>query len=163
MNIFAKPSHFLQLAHDAGLIVLRTDFFPNYYARIVREHPCACGSPNGLVVNGRSIVVEKDQQSISGFPGYVLPDDCSSDEQLTIVTWLTRNRFVTFSTHLDSNNKLIRCLDSKIFQKEIHKCQKCYVNKLVAEPVFCMKEMVVSAQNKGPTLESVLSPHASTH
>lgn len=163
MNVYAKPSHFLQLAHDSGLVTLNTGAAPNYCAQIARELPCACASPNGLVVNGRRIIVEKDQQSISGFPGYAFPDNCSLDEQLTLVTWLVRDRFVRFCTFLDSQKKLTRTLDSTFFQTEMHDCEKCFINTLVAEPIFCTKGIVVSAQNKGPTLESVSSHHASTH
>lgn len=171
MDVYARPSRFLKHAHDTGLITLKSGIAPNHCARIVRGSSCACSAPNGLVVNGRNILVELDQQSISGFPGYVLPDDCTHDEELTVVTWLVRHRFLRFHTYrepVDKDNKeskkkkLVRDLDSNLFRCKDLGCKKCSINTLISEPVFCLKGMVVSAQNKGPTVESVLFPHAST-
>lgn len=157
MNLYAQPTPWLQRAHDAGLVTLHTQDAPSYSASIARGLPCACHV--SLVVNGRTMIVRMEEQSISAHPGYVLPNDCTPEEQLTVVTWLARNRLVRFCTEFQSG-KLTRCLDKNLFRKKLHECQNCFVNTLEHEPVFCMKQMVVSAQNKGPTLESVLSPNA---
>lgn len=146
---------FLQNAHDAQLIVLQRH--PEECALIERERVCACHSAHRLVVKDRCIIVPKGDHAVNAFPCYAIPKNCAQEEILTIITWITRHRFMTFECDIQNHNFNRYITPNKAFRKKSHaSCNLCEEHHLTAEPVFCMKQIVLSAQNKGPTLESVL-------
>ncbi|GFX43070.1 uncharacterized protein TNCV_2711141 [Trichonephila clavipes] len=147
---------FLQHAAQEKLITLETRE-PKVCAHIEHHPVCACDSSCQLVVQGKSIIAARDQHIVSAYPCYALPKDCTSEEIVTIVTWLTRHQFWTFATTLE-NGSLVRYLTPHfIFSMQPHaSCDQCTQHTLEGEPVFCLKSVVLSGQNKGPTLESVL-------
>lgn len=161
-----RPSPFLNMAHDEGLITLTPVFVQGQCMRIKRNLPCACSHP--LVVQGRTITVPKGD-SVMGHPSYALPLHCTLEEQLTVVTWLTRGRFLSFGMGVEEilpkrkdgkpNNTITRDLTpNKTFRMRPHPtCHKCEVFDMVKDPVFCLKGIVMSVDNKGPTVESVLN------
>ncbi|GFS47070.1 baculo_p74_N domain-containing protein [Trichonephila inaurata madagascariensis] len=97
---------FLQHAAQEKLITLET-VEPEDCAHIEHHPVCACDSSCQLVVHGKSIIVTLDQHVVSAYPCYALPKDCTSEEMVTIVTWLTRHQFWTFGTALE-NGSLVR-------------------------------------------------------
>ncbi|GFT26020.1 uncharacterized protein NPIL_16941 [Nephila pilipes] len=147
---------FLQRASQEKLISLETHV-PVECAHIERHCDCACSCPSQLVVQGKSIIVPRDQQVVNAFPCYALPKECTSEEMVTVVTWLTRHKFWTFANTLE-NGSLVRYLTpQRIFRLQPHpSCDQCEQHLLEGEPVFCLKNIVLSSQNKGPTVESVL-------
>lgn len=146
---------FLQNAHDAHLIVLEKH--PGECVLIEKDLACACDSKDRLVVRGRCIIVPKDEHVVSAFPCYAIPENCTQDELLTIITWITRHRFMAFDYEVQNHNFNRFITPNNAFYKETHPCcELCEEHYLKAEPVFCMKQIVLSIQNKGPTVESVL-------
>lgn len=176
MDLYVKEptSPFLRNCHDEKLVTLKTENVPDHCGKFQRGS-CACNSLHGIVVCGRSIIIKNEEHLVNAYPGYALPNDCTPDEELTIVTWLTRSRFLMFS-HGYKNWHLKDCepphcncecsvktmerflVPNHIFESQSHKnCNVCTVYTLIGEPVFCLKKVVLSAQNKGPTVESVLN------
>ncbi|GBO04781.1 hypothetical protein AVEN_231085-1 [Araneus ventricosus] len=145
----------LQNAHDAQLVLLQKD--PKECALIERERDCACDSSHRIVVKDRCIIIPKDEHVVSAFPCYAIPKNCTPDELVTIITWITRHRFMTFEHEIEKGNFDRYIAPNNAFYKKSHPwCELCEEHYLKAEPVFCMKQIVLSAQNKGPTVESVL-------
>ncbi|GBN19716.1 hypothetical protein AVEN_261795-1 [Araneus ventricosus] len=151
----ASVPTFLQNAHDAQLVALvRT---PEECITVERKSVCACHSTDRLVVKNRCMIVPKDEHVVSAFPCYAAPADCTPDELLTIVAWITRHRFMTFECDLHDRHFDRYIAPNSLFQKRPHaSCDTCEEHHLKGEPVFCTKRIVLSAQNKGPTVESVL-------
>jgi hypothetical protein len=151
-----RPSRFLTLAHEEKLIVLQTAFMPNEGIRVARDKLCACHDK--LVLCHRTITVCRGTHIINEYPYYHVPIDATPDEELTLVTWLTRERFFSFG-HDNINGTMKRVLvPNAIFQSKPHPtCQYCEQHCMIKEPVFCLKSIVLSMKNKGPTVESVLT------
>lgn len=149
-----EPSTFLKMASQEGLVDLHVGPLPNHGVCFEkRDTDCAC--PDRLIVHGRCIVCPSS--TVIGFPYYGIPDGCTPEEELTIVTWLTRQRFLSFaSAHEDQS--LCRFLaPNRAFRITYSgTCGRCEKHTMYKDPVFCLKSIVLSALNKGPTLESVL-------
>lgn len=163
LYVLYAPSPFLKRAHDEGLVLVsHTDSLPAH-AVLFERHDTACACPDRLVVRGRTLVTRAS--TVVGHPCYALPDGCTPDEELTVVAWLTRDRFLSFQLTLEKENindkfkKLKRYLvPNNVFLRKRHStCPVCDELRLIREPVFCLKSIVVSAENKGPTVESVLN------
>lgn len=163
MDLYLKgvATTFLNHAHEEGLITLKKGNIPLYCQNIQRGNRCAC--PFGMFVNEKSVIVPKDQCVVSAYPCYSFPEDCTLEEHVTIVTWLTRNRFLTYKTFVQKGHLHRITVPNKIFEKRPHAtCPTCMVFTLLKEPVFFLPNIVLSAQNKGPNLESVLIPNESS-
>lgn len=149
-----NPSLFLKMAAQEELVDLHVGPLPEHGVCFERrDTDCAC--PNRLIVNGRCIVCPSS--TIMAFPHYGIPDGCTPEEEITIVTWLTRQRFLSFGS--DWKNKTFsRYLDNNgVFEKHTsEKCPNCEKYVMDKDPVFFLKSIVLSALNKGPTLESAL-------
>lgn len=158
------PKDFLKLA-DGQLVSLvpaapsPADPFA-LFDRSSTTTTCACGTRNGLAVRDRTVL--SNNKLPMGFPLYVLPPDCTFEETVTIVTWLTRFRFKTFR-HCVEEGWFYRTLESEpVFRvsssrdddDDDEKC--CQSFTLDRDPVFMLKTIVLSPFGKGPTLESVL-------
>lgn len=170
MDLYVQefPSTFLKNSNDEGLVTLKTDSVPPHCARIEKGLRCACSSKDGIVVSEQSITINNDAHLLCAFPCYALPNRCTLEEQKTIVAWLTREKFYNFGHHCkrigNQKRKFERFLmPNTVFLKKLNiSCEKCSTFTLRGEPVFFLSKNVLSAQNKGPTLESVLCLDAST-
>lgn len=154
------PSRFLKHAHEEKLIVLQTAFMPDVGLCVTRGRHCACRDK--LVVWGRTVTVSEGEHVVNSFPYYQLPVDATPEEELTLVTWWTRHRFSSFGHEIQPYERcktMTRFLTSNsIFRCRPHPdCEQCRVYDMVKEPVFCLKSIVLSQQNKGPTIESALT------
>lgn len=152
-----SASGFLKLADAEGLIrVFQCSTPPEKSVFIQRFDSCACYDTEKLIVDGDSIIVNNGQHEIVGYPAYVLPPDWTEEEVLTIVTWLSRRKFHTFTQRIMFNT-LNRFLEpARFFKVKKLNCGGCYRHKLNGLPVFFLKHTVLSSRNKGPTLESVV-------
>lgn len=186
LYVAKDPSPFLKMANQEGLVAVRTDSLPLHGVRFERNS-CACSGRLG--VHGRTIA---SKDVAIGFSCYGLPADCTHDEELTVVAWLTRDRFLSFGFAVEEykkpnvndeqtnvNDEQTNVNDdqanvdptkpqkpknfnrfltpNKLFKRVSHPtCPSCDMYVMVKEPVFFLKEIVLSAENKGPTLESVL-------
>lgn len=140
---------------DEGIVeIIRNPPFPPCIATIGKGD-CACDSPHEWVVDGKCISFRNESNLLATFPGYALEGSFSSEEQTTVLTWLTRSKFYALQ-HAIENGTLTRYMSHTAFKKIDSKCGKCFRYRLGGIPVFCLKKIVVSGENKGPTLESVL-------
>ncbi|KAG8175201.1 hypothetical protein JTE90_022624 [Oedothorax gibbosus] len=145
------------MASQEGLVDLHVGPLPQHGLRIERGlSTCACSSENiRLIVYGRYIVCRSS--TLMAFPHYGIPDDCTPEEQVTIVSWLTRQRFLSFASAYENNNLGRFLAPNRTFRtKPSNTCSHCEIHYMEKDPVFCLKSIVLSALNKGPTLESVL-------
>lgn len=124
------------------------------FDRITYPGRCACGTRNGLAVSHRTLFVQKNNQLL-GFSLYALPPDCTFDETVVIVTWLTRFRFKKFKSIVEQG-WFYRTLESEPFFTVSDCGECCQTFALEKDPVFMLKSIVLSPFGKGPTLESVL-------
>lgn len=145
------PSDFLNRAADLVRLVAPTEAL----ALFDRTDSCACPTRDGLAVRDRSLIVKRHTHPASGYPVYALPEDCSLEESVVIVTWLVRYRFKTFRSRIQ-NGTLERSLESPGWFQKTPCGNCCDLFTLNTDPVFLLKPIVVSAYGKGPTLESVL-------
>ncbi|GIY89204.1 uncharacterized protein CEXT_656531 [Caerostris extrusa] len=120
------------------------------------NHPCACTMKDGICVGEHKIMVVRDKHAVAGYPAYALPSGFTDSQVLTLFAWLTRHKFYTFGSTIE-NGSLVRYLTpSRLFRSSPHPtCPQCECHSLVGDPVYCLKNIVLSAQNKGPTIESV--------
>lgn len=116
---------------------------------------CACGTRNGLAVRHRTLFVQK-HKLLLGFSLYVLPPDCTFDETVVIVTWLTRFRFKRFQSVVERGWFYRTVENSESFFRVSDHTECCQMFTLEEDPVFMLKSIVLSPFGKGPTLESVL-------
>lgn len=157
------PKDFLNLA-DGQLVTLvfaapTDDAAAASFALFDRiTHPsgggCACGTRNGLAVRHRTLFVQKNKPLL-GFSLYALPPDCTFDETVVVVTWLTRFRFKRFRSVVE-RGWFYRTLESESFFRVSDYGECCRMFALEEDPVFMLKSIVLSPFGKGPTLESVL-------
>lgn len=152
------PGRFLTLAHEEGLIVLQASgaSMPREGLCVARDKECACRDT--LVVRQRTIIVPRGTHFVNEYPYYQIPAAATDEEELTLVTWLTRHRFSSFGCKV-TKSKMERFLSpNAIFQTRNHPtCVRCEQHCMIREPVFCLKSIVLSAKNKGPTIQSVLT------
>lgn len=138
---------------------------PEHYARVISMSsikrnntvvnvPCAC--PDSIVLEDSGIIVPRRQHAVAGYPGYFIETHCNDKELFTLVVWLTRNRYQRFYNRIE-NGSLVRYLaPNKVFRKLDHEtCAECERHVLSGDPVLCLKHIVLSQYNKGPTVESV--------
>lgn len=156
------PKDFLNTA--ASLVQL-VPALTEPYALFDRTDSCACPTRHGLALQGRCIIVPRDQHALVAYPLYALPPDCTLEETCVIVTWLHRHRLKTFQSAIveggpyaktyAKNETLKRTLGTQnLFQKTPYgACCECYT--LQKDPVFMLKSIVISPYGQGPTLESV--------
>lgn len=125
------------------------------YALFDRTDTCACSTRNFLAIRGRCITMKRSEHALLGYPCYALPPDCTFKEAFVVATWILRRRFKSFQRcildgslyrHLNGNDCFIK--------EETFSC--CDTQILDRDPVFMLKNIVVSPFGKGPTLESVL-------
>lgn len=156
LYVQGRPTRFIKLADKEGLICLQTSFMPHEGFTIERDKMCACHDE--MVVKDRTMIIKKGTHEVTGYPCYGLPLNCTLEEELTIVTWLTRERFLSFGHAIEKGVLKRFLVPNKIFQKQSHSsCNSCEVYGMIREPIFCLKSIVVSMKNKGPTVESVLT------
>lgn len=147
------PKDFLNLATPLiSLVPAPTADEP--FALFDRSPTCACGTRNGLALCHRTLLIQRNK-TLLGFPVYVLPPDCTFDETVVSVTWLTRFRFKTFQSTL-KEGWYFRTLENDSFFKVADCGDCCQSFTLEKDPVFMLKSIVLSPFGKGPTLESVL-------
>lgn len=147
---------FLSNADQEGLIKLhRISTPPQGSVFIEKNAICAC-SNHAIVVNNKdTITVVKGEHQVAGFPAYVLPPDCDDEEALAVVAWLTRHQFHTFTSKIEDGSLVRKLEPCRFFRKIPHQsCEICESYELIGDPVFFLKHIVLSKQNKGPTLES---------
>ncbi|GBN92061.1 hypothetical protein AVEN_266875-1 [Araneus ventricosus] len=146
---------FLRNAVNVGFVQL-VSYPEAKLALNVRVDPLACAcDADHLVVHDDTVVVFKDSHVVKGYPAYALPAHATNRDVVTLVTWLTRHQFHTFVSKIE-NGTLNRYLGYKLFSSSPHPhCTNCTRFTLLGETIFLIKHTVLSAQNKGPTIESV--------
>lgn len=146
---------FLQHAEEEGLVRLLDVAMPEHTV-FDRAPPCACRSKDGLAIHDEGgVVVAHDHLLVRGSSCYSF-DRLDPDRDYPVaVSWLIRNKFLTFHSTIE-NGSLVRFLSpNQLFRRRPTSCA-CVRYDLVGEPVYCLKQSVLSFTNKGPTLESVL-------
>lgn len=148
------PKQFLNLATELVSLVPAVPDDTASFALFDRPRNCACGTRNGLAIYHRTLLINRNN-TLLGFPVYALPPDCTLEETVVIVTWLTRFRFKTLKYTIN-NGWFHRSLETDALF-HITECGDCCQSfTLVNDPVFLLKSIVLSPFGKGPTLESVL-------
>lgn len=142
---------------NEGLIdIVKSPPLPPCIATIGKGN-CACNTTHELIVDNKCVFFRDEENQLNSFPAYKLDGQFNDEELITILTWLTRSKFYIFQSNIQDGS-LCRFLSRNIFKEQKSSCQRCYKYFLKGTPVFCLKTIVVSGRNKGPTLESVLSP-----
>lgn len=160
---------FLRNANDEGLIQLQLNEIPEASC-VIERFDDACLAKCGMAVTDQSLVVDLNKHVINGYPAYVLPMHCSDLEATLVVAWLTRRHFQTNGTAVEKNVAMKRYLKGKsssmvrflqstngYFFKSQLACGKCIRFRPRGDIVFCLEHIVLSGQNKGPTIESVVN------
>lgn len=147
------PRDFLNLATElVSLVPAPVD--NSSFALFDRTVKCACGTRDGLAVRHWTLFVKKNNPLL-GFPLYALPPDCTFEETVVIVTWLTRFRFKTFQSIVEEG-WFYRTLESDTVFRSVSCGDCCQSFILERDPVFMLNSVILSPFGKGPTLESVL-------
>jgi hypothetical protein len=138
--------------------------------RSSRDDTCACRSVGGMVVVDETfLTIVLHRHEVNGYPGYVLPFDCSNREAVILVAWFIRYEYYTHSytymnidltgylKHKGRGKSLIRCFRSTdgFFAKENLPCGRCIRLRLRGDIAFCTGNIVLSENKKGPMVKSV--------
>lgn len=136
---------------ESGLVnVLETK--PECYALIERKS-CSCNTRNGIAVYNSSILINNFDNYIKGYENYIF-DYKYNEEITTVIFWLLKSNFYTFDFVLEKS-KYTRHLSERFFSI-YHKSCGCIEYKLIGEPIYCLKNTVVSCRRTGPTIKSVI-------
>lgn len=135
---------------------------PDFYTTIERKN-CACNTINDIAVYNNSIFIKSKDQYIVGSSCYRVKFE-TKDEFEICVLWLIKSHFQTFSSNIgkffcNRTEKWETTLERKVttffFNCRPLPCQ-CFQYTLDEIPVYCLKHIVVSGENKGPTIGSVI-------
>lgn len=116
---------------------------------------CACHTSFEWTVDGRTISFRDESHYSTAYPAYVLDGSVTEREIVTVLTWLTKPNLLRFGSKIE-NGTLVRFLTPGPFRRIDSPCGTCIRYRLEKTPVFCTSSFVISGENKGPTLESVL-------
>lgn len=152
LNIYVEDKNAIFQSYiESGLVnVLETK--PDCYV-LIESKSCSCDTRNGIAVHNSSILINNFDHYIKGHENYIL-DYKSNEEITTAVFWLLKSNFYTFDFKLEKS-KYTRHLSERFFSIH-HKPCGCIEYKLTGEPIYCLKNTVVSSRKTGPTVKSVI-------
>lgn len=136
----------------SGLVqVLETK--PEHYA-LIEKKTCACDTRNGIAVNNKSILINDLDNYVKGHENYII-EYKSYRELKTVIFWLLKSYFYMFDFKVEKS-KFTRYLSERFFSIRYKPCI-CIKYTLSEEPIYCLKNIVVSSLKTGPTVKSVIN------
>lgn len=145
----------LDFYEQVGLIEKTRDEPPAY--AVIEKKTCACGTRNELAVDGDRIFCGRLDSAV-GHSAYRIDRRVTREELTTVLAWLTRSAFQTFTSWIERGDfsRGLTSAKNKLFRKLPNSLPCCHAYRLAATPVYHLRHIVVSNEKKGPTLESVL-------
>lgn len=152
LNIYVKNKNKIFKSYiESGLVhVLETK--PEYYA-LIENKSCSCDTRNGIAVNIDSILINNLDNYVKGHENYVIEYQ-SPRELKTAIFWLLKSHFYMFDFKIEKS-KFTRYLSERFFSICYEPCG-CIKYTLSDEPIYCLKNIVVSSLKTGPTVKSVV-------
>lgn len=147
----------VSILRESGVIDIVRDENRSYAT--IEKKECACHTKNGMAVFGRSFAIA-NKRAPYGHSAYRLPppDAASTVEHDTALHWLLAPHYYTFHTRVRDEimNRLLKEAYKKMFKISTSGCSCIRYDMKNVCPVFCLQNIVVSREKKGPTIESVL-------
>lgn len=152
LNIYVEDKNAVFKSYIESGLVNVLEKKPECYV-LIESKSCSCDTQNGIAVHNSSILINNFDHYIKCHENYIL-DYKSKEEIATAIFWLLKSNFLTFDYELEKS-KFTRHLSERFFYITYKSCG-CKEYELKGEPIFCLKNTVVSSRNTGPTVKSVI-------